>query len=450
MSKKKQVILFCAFCLLLLGIAPPAIDPARFTGEEELLGQLRGVGQWVYTAVRPAPQLAPTAEMNHIDLPARGVNTFLEQEVLPEVREESLRLAHDAGFRFIRQQFAWEDIEIHAKDDFIDRRNVAEGVDAWAKYDNIVDLANRYDIEVIARLDNPPAWSRALTDTIGTHAPPDNFDDYGDYVEAVVQRYNGQITYFQLWNEPNIYPEWGEQVVSPERFTDLLCEGYRRAKAVNPDAVILAGALSPTVALNYRDLNDLIFLQRMYRAGAGDCFDILSAQGYGLFSGADDYRLRPTVVNYPHNLLLRDVMVANGDEHKPIWISEMAWNAVPDGLPQSFGQVSEALQATYAIDAYQRLQTDWPWVGVSNYWFLKRATDLEKNQPFYYFRLLEPDFTPLPAYTAFVETAADPAPAPHGSLWHRWNQMRSWLILSGGAILFYMGTAVLLTNETEE
>ena len=80
-----------------------------------------------------------------------------------------------AGFKYIRQQFPWEDIEIHGKGDFTDRRNEPAGIDAWAKYDNIVDLAEQHDVEIIARLDNPPAWTRAMTDTIGTHAPPDNF-----------------------------------------------------------------------------------------------------------------------------------------------------------------------------------------------------------------------------------------------------------------------------------
>ncbi len=79
-----------------------------------------------------------------------GMNTFLEQEVLPEVREEILRMLSDSGFRYIRQQFPWEDIEIHGKNDFVDRRNNPEGVDSWAKYDNIVDLAEKYDIEIIA------------------------------------------------------------------------------------------------------------------------------------------------------------------------------------------------------------------------------------------------------------------------------------------------------------
>jgi hypothetical protein len=39
-------------------------------------------------------------------------------------------------------------------------------------------------------------------------------------------------------------------------------------------------------------------------------------------------------------------------------------------------------------------------VGAIAVWFLKPASDAEKNQAVYYFRMLEPDFTPLPLYEA--------------------------------------------------
>jgi hypothetical protein len=367
------------------------------------------------------------------------MNTFLQNEVLPEVREQSLQMLNEAGIKFIRQQFQWEDIEIHGKGDFVDRRNDPNGVDAWAKYDNIVELANEYDIEIIARLDNPPAWSRAMTDTIGTLAPPDNFEDYGDYVAAVVGRYRDDISYFQLWNEPNIYPEWGEQAPDPVAFTELLCTGYRRAKEANPGAVILAGALSPTIAINDRHLNDLIFLQRMYLAGAGECFDIFSAQGYGLFSGPTDQRVRPTVINYPHVVLLRDVMVAYGDAEKPIWVSEAGWNTVPEDLSNPFGRVSLEQQAKYAADVYQRTQEDWPFVGVVNYWFLKQANEDAINEPVYYFRLLEPDFTRMPAFDSLAAyaTSGEAAAVEANAEWtFGWMGVRPYLNLIGGSLLF--------------
>ncbi|MEZ4516994.1 MAG: hypothetical protein R3C44_09220 [Chloroflexota bacterium] len=98
---------------------------------------------------------------------------------------------------FLRQEFPWEDIEIHGKGDFIDRRNDPAGIGAWAKYDQIIDMAADRDVEIIARLSNPPSWTRALTDTIGTNAPPDNFNDFGDFAATVAERYQGDVTYYQ-------------------------------------------------------------------------------------------------------------------------------------------------------------------------------------------------------------------------------------------------------------
>ncbi|MDX1614098.1 MAG: hypothetical protein R3300_07280 [Candidatus Promineifilaceae bacterium] len=447
-----RIVPLAALSLLLLGLWPNAGSLYELTGEESLPGQVRGLAQWFYTAARPQPQQAPAADPTPAAISPFGMNTFLEQEVLPEVRARSLALLSEAGFGYIRQQFPWEDIEIHAKGDFIDRRNVPEGIDAWAKYDNIVELAAQNNLQIIARLDNPPAWSRAGGNESGAHAPPDDYADYGDFVAAVVERYRGRIRYFQLWNEPNIFPEWGEQPVDPEAFTDLLCTGYRRAKQADPEAVVLAGALSPTVALDFRDLNDLVFLQRMYRAGAGDCFDVLSAQGYGLWSGPTDQRLRPTVINYPHVELLRDVMVANGDAAKPIWISEAGWNTVPDSLPDPYGRVDAEQQARYAVQAYERAQRDWPYVGVVNYWFFKRPSDAEVDQPWYYFRLLEPDFSPTLAWGTLAEYAASPEATSVESRSlsaFRWRQLRPWLVLGGGALLFFWGLGAVQPRRRE-
>jgi hypothetical protein len=436
----RKLIPAVALLILIIAIWPKANSLYDLTGEEEIPGQLRGVVHWLYTAIRPQPDQGSVTNIAFSDVLPFGMNTFLQQEVLPSVREQSMQMLQAAGVKFIRQQFPWEDIEIHGKDDFVDRRNDPAGIDAWAKYDHIVDLAKQYDIEIIARLDNPPAWTRVMTDTIGTHAPPDNFEDYGDFVEAVVDRYRGKITYFQLWNEPNIYPEWGEQVVDAEAYTDLLCTGYQRAKAANPDAIILAGALSPTIALDGRDLNDLVFLQQMYRAGAGECFDVLSTQGYGLWSGPTDQRLRPTVINYPHLLFLRDVMVEYGDAGKPIWISEAGWNAVPESMDDPYGRVTDEQQARYAVEAYQRAQDDWPWVGVINYWFFKRPSDVEQNQPWYYFRLLDPDFTPTQAWLAYKGYATNPELAEHAALSNLdsgWERLKPVLALASGAVLFF-------------
>ena len=97
----------------------------------------------------------------------------------------------------MRQEFTWEDIEIHGKGDFEDRRHEPYK-SAWKKYDQIVDFAEKYDLKIMARLSNPPAWTRAMTDTIGAFAPPDDYQDYGNFVEALATRYQGRIPAYRF------------------------------------------------------------------------------------------------------------------------------------------------------------------------------------------------------------------------------------------------------------
>lgn len=410
MIRKRWVILAAVVALVLVGLSVSwrgQISPVLFdwTGEEAWSGQARGVLQLIMGRLRPQPDTRPDVPIQYADVNPYGINTFLQNEVELSKRERQVQLIAEAGFHWIRQEFQWEDIEVHGKGDYVDRRNDPDGVDAWTKYDHIVDMAEEYGLEIIARLSNPPAWSRTLGDAGGALAPPDDITDYGDFVDAVVSRYAGRVKFYQVWNEPNIYPEWGEAPVDPEAYTELLCLAYSRAKEADPEAVILSGALAPTLALDERNFNDLVFLQRMYDAGAGDCFDILSMQGYGLWSGPTDHRQRPTMINYARNVLVRDMMVQNDDENKAIWISEMNWNPVPDEVltQGTYGQVTVEQAARYAPLAYQRAREEWPWVGVINFWFFKRASDAEKDQEWYYFRMAEPDFTLLPVYSTMQE-----------------------------------------------
>jgi hypothetical protein len=437
-----RLLVILAALSLLIALWPNARSLYDLTGEEQLRGQAAGIVHWLNSAIRPQPILEPAAVADsHLTYPAVspfGVNTFLHQEAEAEKRTRTLDLIRAAGFRFIREEFPWEDIEIHGKGDFIDRRNDPAGVDAWAKYDQIVTLAAERDIAVIARLSNPPAWTRAAGDEIGTNAPPDDFNDFGDFAAAVAERYRGRIHYYQLWNEPNGNEEWGRQDVNPEAFAELLCLAHDRIKAVDPTAVVLAGALTPTVANDGRNMNDLIFLERMLAAGAGACFDVFSAQGYGLWSGPTDQRLRPTVINYAHNLFLRDILVRHGYADKPIWISEMGWNTAPEHITPTYGRVTEEQQARYTVGAYGRAQDEWPWIGVNAYWFFRRPSDAEREQAWYYFRMLEPDFTPLPVYDAVADYATGESTGSPMPGWQvAWMRWRPVFFLFGAGILFY-------------
>lgn len=396
------------------------------TGEEEPLAQVRGIVEWTGNLIRPQPQPDPFLPMQHSGVNPYGVNTFLNQEVETAKVEAQLKMISEAGIRWIRQEFPWQDIEVDGRGQFTDSRNDMDGdgqadtIPAWDKYDRIVALAEQYDIEIQARLSAPPAWSRAEVDALGL-GPPDDYQDFVNFAVAVAEHYQGRLRYFQIWNEPNIYPEWGtlpdqtHKPISPEGYTELLCRTYDALKALDPEIVVISAAMAPTSDLTDRDMNDFVYWERMYDAGAGACFDVLSMQGYGLNSGPTDRRMRPTNVTFARNLYIRDLMVANGDAHKPIWISETAWNYVPtrEEAPDiaeprdQYGQVTPEQAADYMVRGYQRALEEWPWIGVINYWYFTQPDDRNINQPLYYFRMVDTDytpergtFTPMPVYTA--------------------------------------------------
>lgn len=441
MARRLWPILALLMLVVLAGMVWLFLDPRAWlfsiTGEERLVPQWRGLVQWAFRWTRPLPHTSDDVAVAHTDLPPFGVNTFLDQEVEPEKRAQSLQMIADAGFHWIRQQFPWADIEIHGKGDFEDRRHEPYR-SAWDKYDNIVALTEQYGLSIIARLDAPPEWSRHDGHARGAFGPPDDIADYADYITAVVERYHGRIHFYQIWNEPNIYPEWGNQPVDPEAYTQLLCLAYARIKAIDPQAVIISGAMAPTAELGTwnpayagNNLMDVVFLQRMYDAGAGACFDVMAVNDYMLWSGPTDRRMRPTQnqVNFSRPLWVRDVMVANGDAHKPIWISEMNSNAAPEGIEARFGRVTLEQQARYAPLAYERIQREWPWAGVTTVWFFKRASDAERDQPFYYFRMVEPDFTPLLLYESMSTYLNTLEP----TLYMGVHQETSWQLVYEGA-----------------
>lgn len=400
------------------------------TGEETIVGQIQGMIELSGNLIRLPPQQERFTAIQHTDIYPYGINTFFEQETEIDKMHVQFQMIADAGFGWIRQEFPWEDLEVDGRGQFTDSRydytgdGVPDTINAWDKYDNIVDLAEEYNLDMIVRLSNPPAWSRANNPETegGAKAPPDDFQDFVNYALAVAERYQGRIQYYQVWNEPNIYPEWGEQGANPADYTRLLCMTYHALKALDPDIVVISGTIAPTASLDgYYGYHDLIYLQNMYDNGAGDCFDVLSAQGYGLNSGPTDRRQRITHLSYARHVLYRDIMVTNGDTHKPIWLSEVAWSPMQSPCLQTgeclspgeisgagnFGSVTNEQAARYLTGAYDRAQQEWSWIGHISYWHFTRPTIEEADRVAYWFRMVEADyspenpvFSPLPVYDA--------------------------------------------------
>lgn len=360
-----------------------------------------------------------------------GVNTFLQLESNDSTKiDRSLDMIKAGGFGFVRQEFAWQDIE-PAPNRYVDQN----GLDTWQAFDQIVNGAQTRGLQVIARVDKAPSWTRQqIYDHIDTNTcpdragPPQNYADYGDFLTKLVTRYKGKIKYYQIWNEPNLSSEWNCQKVNAADYVRLLKVAYTSIKAADPQAVVLAAALAPTDqnSPKYNNLDELVYLDQMYKAGAKTYFDIMSAQIYGLgYSPAvrwvepdprsQDWRR----TNFARTWLLHDVMVQNGDVNKPVWASEYGWVSIPDNAPVSTAykqlplwgnSVDPQTQAQYLVDGIKRARQEWPWLGVMDVWFFRPDPTLNQNQDqnaTAFFSIVNYDFTPRPAYTALKNYAVD-------------------------------------------
>jgi polysaccharide biosynthesis protein PslG len=253
--------------------------------------------------------------------PKAGVHTRLTDEGAPRKIQRNLQLVREMGAPWIVEFFPWAYIE-YGKNSF-----------DWWHTDQVIDHARAQGLTVIARLGLVPAWARPdprEQETTFNYIDPDHYDDFGDFVYAFVDRYKDRVDHIIIWNEPNLSFEWGLRPVDARAYVALLKVAYRRAKEADPNIVVLAGALAPTLepAGSPAGLNDLIYLQQMYDAGAKDYFDALAAHAYGIRAPIDEAP-NPSRVNFRRIELLRDIMQRNGDGDKPVYITEAGWNDSP-------------------------------------------------------------------------------------------------------------------------
>jgi hypothetical protein len=377
-------------------------------------------------AARPIP---------YTDVNPMGINTFLNEEPDPQVVTRSLDMIRDGGYGYIRQIFGWYEIEPEPGV-FVD----ANGNSTWEKYDRIVNLASERGIQIIARLEKPPPWAKAHQPHPEIDGPPDDLSDYGNFVRQVVSRYRGRVQFVQIWNEPNLEGEWGNQPIDPQAYVDLLKVGYSAAKHANPDVVVLLAGLAPTDQLGPANLSDLIFLQKVYDAGGAAWFDIATVMDYGYGYSPNDRRVSFARNNFSRPIQTREIMVRNGDASTPIWAVEYGWVSLPkdwQGDPSPWGKpVSAQTQAEYLVGGYLRAQREWPWMGMMAVWTFRfphppDAPDQAGN-PTRGFALVNYDFSPTPAYTALQRAAPTIQARSTGSyLLHADEQKR---LASGGTV----------------
>jgi hypothetical protein len=249
----------------------------------------------------------------------------------------------------------------------------------------------------------------------GSNTPPDPAtfaNAVGDFASHIAQA--GGAAAYEVWNEEDETDFWGA-AVDAGRYAAILKAAYPAIKAADPNAKVLLGPLTG---------NNYGFLQQVYAAGAGGSFDAAAVHtdtACLVDPPSSYYRENGQVARFTFLgfRTVHDVMAANGQGDKPIWMTELGWTTATStcGRGMWAGQkpagVSEAQQAANLREAYHCL-AGYPYVQ-AGLWFTLKDTNGHGDELDHY-GLQRLDGSPKPSWDAFhsVATAGDTLTTPCG------------------------------------
>jgi len=362
------------------------------------------------------PKAKPTVESTPTE-PALGTplkTPALEFGVVAHLyytdHERVLQLAQNAGFDWMRQQVSWKDTEGPEAGNYI-----------WDQLDIIVNAANTYKRKLLISIVDSPSFYTTVADAKGKNGLPKDPKSLGNFVAAMAKRYGNKIQAYEIWNEQNLAHETGGHITkeSVGQYVEILVEAYKRIKAVNPRAFVLAGAPSSTgVTDPVIALSDLEYYKAMYSYKEGivkDYFDAQAVHPGGSANPPDTYvDGNPSTANgwtedstfyFRHVEKVREVMREYNLEDHQVWITEYGWATENVTPGYEFGnQVTLEQQADYIARAMQRTYEKYPWIGNMFLWNLNFAVlwgQQEPPQPKHEqasFAILNADWSPRPSY----------------------------------------------------
>ncbi len=187
-----------------------------------------------------------------------------------------------------------------------------EGVYDWTTLDQYVAVAQQHALPFYWTNAEVPKWAAADPRTCSYQActstvKASKMAAFDTFLNALVQRYKGQITMYELWNEPNaknVFTGTIAQMVTLTRHV------YKAVRANDPAALIA----SPSAT-------DASYLLDYFKQGGPKGVDLIDIHGYPHVVGNDapeaivGFRTVDTKIN----------MASIGLQKKPIWDSENSW-----------------------------------------------------------------------------------------------------------------------------
>jgi len=180
----------------------------------------------------------------------------------------------------------------------------SRGTYNWSKFDTWINVAQQHNVGLMYSFGHTPAWSNSAGS--GTK-PPDNLQDWDDFVRAAVTRSAGRIKVWEIWNEPNASNFW---TGTTAQLVTMAQRAYNIIKGVDPNAIVVSAVPQGSSAYQWMD--------GYLAAGGGAYADVIAFHGY----------VNPNSVESSLNTLINNmqsVMAKYGQQNKPLWNTEASW-----------------------------------------------------------------------------------------------------------------------------
>lgn len=287
---------------------------------------------------------------------ALGVNIHFNDPASGEMEQLAA-----AGFRWVRQDFAWEAIE------------QKRGVYDFAPYDRLMARLKQHAIRPIFILD----YGNALYQQ-GSPRSEAARQAFAQFAAAAVTHFRGQGVVWEMYNEPNI--DFWKPVPNVEEYIALALATGKAIRAAAPDEWYVGPGVSGV---------DSTFIERCLKAGLLRYWDAVSFHPYRESApetvAADIFALRSLVDRY-----------APPGKSVPLICSE--W-----GYSERYSGLDLRLQSCYI--ARQALTNLANGLAVS-IWYDWHDDGADPNEPEHHFGTVYNDYRPKSTYTAIKTLTA--------------------------------------------
>lgn len=322
--------------------------------------------------------------------------------------EEVMKATRELGFNWLKQQVRWSITEPE------------DGIHHWNELDLIVDRATYSDIDLLFSVVTSPYWAREDNFDANTDGPPADSAHLAEFLRDLAGRYCGtSLRAIEVWNEQNLYYEWGNLPLSAEDYVAMLAQASDSIRNACPSMYIVSGAMTPSGSVPNIAVDDFVYLEQMLIGGLAQHVDAIGAHpsGYNVpassvwedacaaivqngnsFNGACDnphhsWSFRSTMEGY------RSITQKFG-VNLPIWPTEFGW-AAGGAFDPNYGYANDNSfeeQAIWTSEAFQMMK-EWGWVAPPILWNLNFRVIADKTERAQW-GIVTNDWTPLPVYDA--------------------------------------------------